>query len=124
MMPNQKIKRKRKERGYSQDLLGITSSAYSKIERGETRIDVERLKQIAEALKTDVIDFFEDDTMVVTYNTDHATGNNGVAIQPSYEASTESWKQMVMHLEGEVTVLRQEKDRLLCLVERLTVKSE
>ena len=102
----------------------MTSSAYSKIERGETRMDVDRLKQIAEALQIDMTDFFVDDTMVIIYNADQATGNNKVAIQPLYKASDEGQQQLVMHLQEEVTVLRRRNDRLLQMIERLIAKSE
>ena len=93
------------------DLLGISPSAYGKLERGETRIDIERLKQIAEVFEIDAVDFLEDETVVVT-NNDNATGNNGIAIQPSYSASDEVWQRMVTHLEEEVLVLRRDKEAL------------
>lgn len=34
--------------------LGITKSSYSKIERGETNVSIDRLSQIAKVLETDV----------------------------------------------------------------------
>ena len=40
--------------------LGMTKSAYSKIERGETDANVSRLLRIAEVLEVKVTDFFED----------------------------------------------------------------
>ena len=113
------------------DRLGMSPSAYGKLERGETRIDIDRLKQVAEALEMEVGDFLGSDTFVVTHNKDSASGtsNNGLVIYPS--ASTEMYERMISHMEGEITafrdengVLRKENDRLLGLVERLTAKGE
>lgn len=135
-MLHQKIKRKRKERGFSQDYiaskLDITSSAYGKIERGITRLDIERLKQIVEVLEIDVIDLLEDENIIITHNSDQATCHNGMAIQPSYHsADTEAQKQLMQHLEegiavvrNENSVLRKENDRLLGIIERLTGSDE
>lgn len=123
-MPHRKIKAKRKEQGLSQDdmadRLGISPSAYGKIERGTTRIDIDRLKQIAETLETNVIDLLEKDTIVITHSGDNNKNGNGVVIQPMYDADSETCKQLIKHLESDVATLRQENDRLLRLVERLT----
>jgi transcriptional regulator with XRE-family HTH domain len=42
------------------DELDISNSAYSKIERGETDVQVTRLESIAKILKVNVVDFFQD----------------------------------------------------------------
>ena len=101
------------------DLLKMSPSAYGKLERGETRIDIERLKQIAEAFEIDAVDFLEDEMVVVT-NNDNATGNNGIAIQPSYNANDEAWQRMVTHLEEEVLVLRKDREQLMKMLEKFT----
>lgn len=130
-MPYQKIRRKRKERGLSQDdmadRLGISPSTYGKLERGLTRMDTDRLKQIAEILEVEITDFLGSDTIVITHNEDNATGNsnNGIVIQLS-----EMYERMIGHLEEELAAtrdrngtLRKEVDRLLGLVEQLSAKS-
>lgn len=57
-----RVERTRKE--YSQDNmaaeLGISTGAYSNIERGKTEITVRRLYQIAEILKTNISSFLPD----------------------------------------------------------------
>ena len=80
------------------DQLGITSSTYSKIERGETRLDVERLQQIAEALEVDMLDLLNEDSIIATYNGD--CGVNGYNAIESYrnDNQTKGWEQMVEHL--------------------------
>jgi transcriptional regulator with XRE-family HTH domain len=42
------------------DQLNMSNSAYSKIERGETDVQVSRLEAIAKLFKVDVVDFFID----------------------------------------------------------------
>ena len=124
-----KIKKKRREQGYSQDhmadQLGITPSAYGKIERGETRIDVDRLKQIVEVLQLDIMDLLDENNIVVTQSGDSTNGDNGIAINPSYQkdkTQAKVWHQMLEHLKEEITVIRQEKEqRLEHLKEEITV---
>ncbi len=43
--------------------MGITMSAYSKIERGKTELTLFRLSQIATVLQLDVIDFLKEETV-------------------------------------------------------------
>lgn len=101
------------------DHLGISPSAYGKLERGETRIDIERLKQIADALEMDIIDFLENEMVVVTHHGDSSKSNNGVVIQPTYD-SAEAWKQMATHLKEEVVILRKEKEQMMRMLEKFT----
>jgi len=58
--------------------LGISPQAYSKIESGETRLDTNRLKHIAEILQVPLSDIYEmsEKNMYFTQNTinDNATG--------------------------------------------------
>jgi transcriptional regulator with XRE-family HTH domain len=54
-MITQKIRRLRELRNYRQEYmaeqLGISQNAYSRLENGETKLDVERLRKIAEVLE-------------------------------------------------------------------------
>lgn len=58
----EKLKSLRKEHGYTQeqvaDALHMSQNAYSLLENRKTRIDVERLFQIAEFYKISVTDLF------------------------------------------------------------------
>lgn len=57
----QKIKYLRKQHGYSQEktaeLLNMRQNTYSDIESGKTKIDIERLAQIAALYKIHLCDF-------------------------------------------------------------------
>ncbi len=104
------------------DCLGITSSAYGKIECGESRLDIDRLKQIAEALEMDVVDLLNnEESIIAAYNGDCIV--NGYNAIKSYQISeAKAWERMVEHLEKEIADMKQEKEQLLKLVERLGTK--
>lgn len=103
------------------DRLGITSSAYGKIERGESRLDIDRLKQIAEALEIDVIDLLNEEGIIAAYNGDCSV--NGYNTIKSYQNSeAKAWERMFEHFEKEITDLKQQRDQLLKLVEKLSTK--
>lgn len=59
----EKIKEYRKKKGFSHenmaDELNISQAAYSKIEKNETKLTVDRLYQIAEILETPVYDLLD-----------------------------------------------------------------
>jgi transcriptional regulator with XRE-family HTH domain len=59
-----RIRKIREEQSFTQeniaDELNITHGAYSKIERGETDVQVTRLYDIAKILKVEVVDFFKE----------------------------------------------------------------
>jgi transcriptional regulator with XRE-family HTH domain len=63
-----RIRKFRQAQDFSQEFMamqmGITMSAYSKIERGKTELTIFRLSQIAAVLQLDVVDFLQDETLV------------------------------------------------------------
>lgn len=50
------------------DELGMSKSAYSKIERGDTDANISRLLRIAEILEVNIIDFFEDQPRISQFH--------------------------------------------------------
>ncbi|MEY3646935.1 MAG: hypothetical protein RL127_1643 [Bacteroidota bacterium] len=60
-----RIRKFRQLQDYSQEFMamkmGITMSAYSKIERGKTELTLFRLTQIASVLQLDLMDFLKDE---------------------------------------------------------------
>jgi transcriptional regulator with XRE-family HTH domain len=66
----QKIRKIREARDFTQDNLafelGITKSAYSKIEREQSNVSVKRLEQIAKALEVDIVEFFKETNLEET----------------------------------------------------------
>lgn len=66
-----KIRKLREEHGWSQEKvaesLGITSNGYAKIERGETKINIRRLEELAELFGVDVLELVNADNKHVIF---------------------------------------------------------
>lgn len=80
-MINQKIRflREKKKLRHEDmaDRLEISTSAYSRLENGETKIDVERLKKIAEILEVPAEDLLNAEPMVFNVTNNSGGTNNG-----------------------------------------------
>lgn len=82
--------------------LGITKSAFSKIERGETDANVSRLLRIAEILEVSVCDFFEDTRPAVVSD----QGNPyGYASKQDVEQLSKSIQSLIREIEKMKTQL-------------------
>lgn len=68
----EKIKAIRTKKGYSHEYMGhmlnISQVAYSKIEKGETKLSVDRLYKIAEILEVSIEVTFEENSIIDTEN--------------------------------------------------------
>lgn len=98
----QKIRRVRTSRELTQDNLayelGITKSAYSKIERGETNVSINRLTDIAKILEVDIIDFFKD--------TENVAGDPKDEYGFATKKDIEEMAKMIQSLAKEITNLK------------------
>ena len=100
----QKIRKIREARDFTQDNLafelGITKSAYSKIEREQSNISIKRLEQIAKALEVDIVEFFKESNVEET--------------QKSYGFATkrdvEELAKMIQELVKEISNLKTNMD--------------
>lgn len=59
------------------DRMGISSSTYGRLESGETRMDVERLKKIADVLDVSVDELLNSEPMVFHVSNNSGGTNNG-----------------------------------------------
>jgi len=100
----EKIRRIRESKGFSRervaDELNITHGAYSKIERGESDPNTQRLEQIAKILKVSITDFFED----VASSFKEDLGKYGYATK----TEVENLNKLVSSLVKEIEKLRDE----------------
>lgn len=89
MQVHQKIKTLRESRNFTQEqmgeLLNITASGYSKIERGETRIDISRLQQIADIFEVTIFDLMPQGVTINNNSLDNCS-NFQNTIQSSNDA--------------------------------------
>ena len=84
--------------------LGMTTSAYSKIERGDTNPPINRLLEIAKVLEVDVADFFADPSMT----TKDEPAKYGYATKEEVE----NLSKLVNSLIKEIERLRQDLPQL------------
>lgn len=118
-MIGQRIKRFREDRKITQDVvaekLGITQTAYSKIENNQSKLSVERLKEIAK-----ILDVPEDELLNTEANVFNFTNNktaNGYAI---YQGDTSQLIETVEILKAELNQLRLEREKFLAIISQLS----
>jgi transcriptional regulator with XRE-family HTH domain len=136
-MTGQKLRLLREFRNYSQEYiaekLGITQHAYSRIENNQTKITAERLEKLAAILNIPPLELLSDKEPIISFS--------GAAspVSTSSSPNNEHWKEMIestrqlygqvicskdekiAHLENEINALRKEKDRIIHLIEKLTM---
>ncbi|UUV21817.1 helix-turn-helix domain-containing protein [Paenimyroides aestuarii] len=103
-----KIKESRKEKGYSHDVmaveLGISPSAYNKIERMESKLTLERFLQIKKILDKDYSDFFDIKTDRIFNQTvnDQAYGN----IEHYYQDNKDVYEKLIHAKDEQIALLK------------------
>ncbi|RKR08841.1 DNA-binding XRE family transcriptional regulator [Flavobacterium sp. 90] len=119
-MIGEKIRKIRIIRGYSQeyiaDLLEISQSAYSDIERGKTKINLERLRKVALIFELDVnyiIDFSESQflTRTTEISSKEMDSNEKRIIIESFNLERELYKEQIANLKNEIAYLRSKLDK-------------
>jgi transcriptional regulator with XRE-family HTH domain len=119
-----KIRKLRDIKEYSQEYMaqkmGITASAYSKIERDETDITFNRLEEIAKILEVDtqtIMNF--DEKQIFNFNNSHqnTVGNREAHVYHN-DKLVDHLEKEVLHLRTENTHLRTENTRLIDIVAR------
>lgn len=111
LAPYQRIRLKREELGISQEvlaeMLGINQSAYAKIEQGNTQLTIDRLKQIAKALKTNMLEFLGEEASNNINIGENGTnfGNQIGIIQSSFDNERKAFQAHIIDLQKEVEKL-------------------
>jgi len=123
-----KIRKLRELRNIKQetmaDLLGISQSSYSKMEKDETEMSPERLEQIAKALDLNVQDIlgFDERVFFNVTNRDHSSGggytysvNNNYGLTENekklYEDKIKLYEDKIKLLEEKCQYLEKENQR-------------
>jgi transcriptional regulator with XRE-family HTH domain len=113
----QKIKKLRELKNFTQSHLaselGITQSAYSKMELGETEVSYSKLTRIAEVLgmsPEEIMTFNEQ----MIFNVMHNQTGNGFVINKGFtENEKKLYEDQITHLKEEITYLKKVLDKLL-----------
>lgn len=117
-MIGEKIRKIRTLRGYSQeyvsDLLNISQAAYSDIENNKTKINLERIQELAGVFKIDVNDLISFDENQVFNNTflENAKGffNVKKVIAETFDKEREAYLGQIKTLNEEIAYLRKKLD--------------
>ena len=91
------------------------------IEKGHTKINVERLEKIAEILSLDIMDLLDSKYIVNNFNnknSSQAIGN----VENLYQDNKEITDQLISQLKDENRKLQNEVDGLLSMIESLLKK--
>jgi len=84
ILPHIKIREVRGLRGFSQqqmaEKLGVSQMAYSKVERGLTQLNWERLSVLAEILSVNIWDLVDDQKEIKSSDLDNNSTNNNVLL--------------------------------------------
>lgn len=117
-MTGEKIRKIRTLKGYSQEyvssLLNISQSAYSDIENNKTKINLERIQELASVFEMDLNDlmsFGENHVFNNTFN-ENAKGffNVKKIITEAFDNERESYLSQIKTLNEEIVYLRKKLD--------------
>ena len=110
-----KIREIRKDRGYSHEymahLLDISQVAYSKIEKNETKLTVERLFKIAEILEAKIEDILDikADKIYKQDLKDNSIGHQ--EIQNMYQDNKEVYEKLIASKDEQIALLKSLLDK-------------
>jgi transcriptional regulator with XRE-family HTH domain len=109
----QKVRMVRKLKGFSQEYmahaLGMSQRGYSKLERDETRLDWERITQIAKLFEMEPLDLVSfDDNLIFNNCTQSGKIINSQLHSVQNEKLIAQYEERIKHLEAEVGFLRDE----------------
>ena len=109
----EKIRTTRKEKGISHEAmavnLGISQTAYTKMERGETKLTVDRLQKIAEILDVKLGNLLESEAQSFhqeIHNNKSVTAISQQKIENLYEENHEIYEKLIATKEEEIALLK------------------
>ncbi|TAG22818.1 MAG: XRE family transcriptional regulator [Cytophagia bacterium] len=119
-MITQKIKIIRELKNYTQDYmaeqLGVSQNTYSRMENGQIKITIDRFQDIANILEVSIQELLSNDQPILYFNNNKSI--KGGFIQ--YECP----KEILNLLISEMTHMRQERQRLIDLLEKIESRNK
>lgn len=101
MKTTEKIRKQREDLDWSQEQmaekLNLTTNGYAKIERGETKLHLDRLEKIAQVFNVDITELLPDKELIIVCDNEIEIGynNNGVNLGANnYNCSAELAKEV------------------------------
>lgn len=117
-MIGERIRKIRSVKGFSQDyvadLLNISQSAYSDIEKNKSKIDIKRLQKIADIFEVNIDDIISFDENQVFNNTFYEKSNGFFNVEKviteTFDKERISYQEQVKSLKEEIVYLRKKLD--------------
>ena len=112
MGSSEKIKIMREMNQWTQEevaeKLGMSTTGYAKIERGQTNVSVEKLKQIAQVFNLNVAQLLDDDERFVmcSIGDNNSNYNNYFGKNEKLSLENEKLKQLLSAKESEIEALK------------------
>lgn len=106
------IKKISVERGYSHEAmamdLGISQTAYSKLESGKTKLSVDRLLKIAEILEVSTAQLLNDEPSIQQniHNNETVTAIGHQKIENLYQENKETYEKLLQAKDEQILLLR------------------
>ncbi|MFT3886079.1 MAG: helix-turn-helix transcriptional regulator [Flavobacteriales bacterium] len=118
-----RIRAKRKELGYSQEYmaerLGISPPAYSRKENGETKLDLDWLRDTTKELDMDLMELLASESVTVTVQEQKGGANGCIhVVNQNGIASEDVLRSIAERYEAHVKELQETNKRLLALLEK------
>ena len=111
MESSEKIKIMREMNQWTQEEvaeeLGMSTTGYAKIERGQTNVSVEKLKQIAQVFNLNVAQLLDDERFVMcSIGDNNSNYNNYFGTNEKLSLENEKLKQLLSAKESEIEALK------------------
>lgn len=101
------IRKIRESKGFSQhymaNILDISQASYARIENEDTKVTVDRLYKIAEVLDTNIIDFFNADSVIIQ-NQNNYEGSYGLVQNLTVE-NKEIYEKLLKSKDEQIDLL-------------------
>lgn len=127
MKTTEKIRKQREDLDWTQEemaeKLNLTANGYAKIERGETRLYLDRLEQIAQVFNVDITELLSDKELVIVCDNeigDTTIGDNSNSSIHLYGSNDSALAKEVEKLQAileQKDILLAEKERQIQLLE-------
>ena len=109
----EKIRSVRKEQGISHEAmavnLGISQTAYTKMERGETKLTIDRLQKIAEVLDVKLGDLLELEPQSFRqeiHNNNSVTAISQQKVENLHQENKEVYEKLIQSKDEQITLLK------------------
>lgn len=113
MNVNEKVRFLREARGWSQEEMaervGLSVHGYSKIERGETQLNISRLRQICEVLNYDMLELMTLGEKNVVYFQESGNNHSINIINPTSENLVSEIAQLKQTISHQAEIIEMQK---------------